>query len=130
MATPARVGYPSGTVEWSDGTNFTGVLWVELVPPSGWTEVGICGQVPHEPVSNYIPIMVRNGQFASSEDGLFFNADLSVPSTYYVYYAYEGGKSTQIAGPSAHFSVSGATFTFPSLTLTAPSSGTVVDPDA
>ena len=117
----------SNTFTWSDASNFNGFAVIGIVLP---TSGGVNWPYPSTenspetrfPIWSVIPI--ENG-VANQNVGLLYTADLNPPNTKYGWYAYDRAFK-QVAGPSATFTVTAATTSLPSLTLTAPSAGSVV----
>lgn len=126
MPTPLRKGVPIGTIAWSDGTPFDGVMGIGLkglVNGSGaaWPTIALSNQAVRRPVPVWAPIPIIEGAF-STEFGVYYNADLNPPNSQYIAYIYDNN-GVQVAGPTIAFTVSTPTFTPPSLTLTLPSVG-------
>jgi len=114
----------STVVQWSDGSNLTGFLLVGLVLPTGYTQGWYATTYPNVPVPTFLKVPINNGNFHPAE-GITYNASIEPPNTRYVCWYYDS-TGRQIAGPSGFFTVSTATCTPPSLTLTAPSSGSTL----
>lgn len=114
----------STVVQWSDGSNLTGFLLVGLVLPTGYTQGWYATTYPNVPVPTFLKVPINNGNFHPAE-GITYNADIEPTNTRYVCWYYDS-TGRQIAGPSGFFTVSTATCTPPALTLTAPSSGSVL----
>jgi hypothetical protein len=123
---------------WTDSTLFNGFVLIGLALPtaSGTQFLGV--RYGNAGISEAIPqftkIPVTDGLLNSS-CGLFYNADLTPPGSQYVAWTYvpngptAGGVCRMIAGPTATFEVTEATFTLPAMTLTVPTVGTVPTPD-
>lgn len=122
-----RVGAPTGTIQWSNGTNFNGYVWISF---KGMTGGG--GSVWGSPalasgrsisVTNIIPILNGNFQLGS----LFYNEDVVPPGTQYVA-NYFDSTNTAVGSQTAAFTVTAGTFTIPAVTLTPPSVGSAPTP--
>lgn len=128
MATPFRKAKISNTFTWSDGSNFTGYLYVALVIPtsggSDWPELHIDDISPRQrlPLRFIIPII--NGA-ANQNVSLIFNADINPPNSQYGAYIFDSARK-QVAGPSSLFTVTADPVAIPALTLTVPIAGSVV----
>jgi hypothetical protein len=126
MASELRYGKPSGTVVWSDGSLFDGILAVGIkgmVDGGGaaWPSATLGNRSLHRTLPIFAPIDIVEGVFDANA-GVFYNEDLTPPGTQYVAWYYDStGK--QVAGPSAAFTVTASSFTVPALTLTVPSIG-------
>ena len=131
MAT-IREGKPTtGSVTWSDGSNFNGYALCGLKSMTGYsdTQFSLVGRKNHWlPKSNYTQLPITEGQYVQNGAGLLYNADINPPGTYYVAWIYDNS-GEQIAGPSDPFQVSTATFTMPTFTLAAPSVGSNPTPN-
>lgn len=114
---------PSVTVQWSDGSNLTGFLLVGLVLPTGYQQGFYASYYPSVPVPTFLKVPIVNGTFNNSA-GILWNADIEPVNSRYIGWYYDGA-GNQIAGPTTFFSVSTATCTPPSLTLTAPTAGLI-----
>jgi len=125
---------PSTNVLWSDGTTlFTGYYLFELRIPSlggtAWTSINVNTNVNGIQVPQFAMIPIVNGTPYAGL-GLYYNADLTPPTTQYLAYLYDTSKR-QVAGPSSTFTVSAATFTPPTLTPTIPNAyATDTSPDS
>lgn len=123
MASELRYGKPSGTVLWSDGTLFDGVLAVGIKGMvdgggSAWPSTTLGNRSIRRILPIFAPIDIVEGQY-DGQAGVFFNEDLTPPGTQYVAWYYDTtGK--QVAGPSSAFTVTATSFTVPTLTLTIP----------
>lgn len=136
MATSPRAGKfsDSVTVEWSDGTDFTGYAYVALVPPTYGVdddatslEIRNFSAAPVE-VPDRIPIKIQEGKYIGSA-ALWYNADLTPPNSRYKMCLFDTTKR-QVTSFSDYFTVSTDPFTPPTLTPTVPSVGTnVPQPD-
>lgn len=128
MAAP-RSAKLSGTVQWDDGENFNGFIICLLVPPtksgSDWTAIytGTDTDSPRKVPTRFI-IPIVDGEYNQSL-GLFFNADLTPHNSQYAAYFYDS-TGTQIAGPTAVFSVTADPTTPTVPTLTAPVLGSTI----
>lgn len=123
----------SVSVAWSDATPFTGYYLFVLRDPSNgvtpWAELSLNTHAAGIRLPFYCMIPIVQGQ-PNTTVGLLYNADITPPTTQYIAYLYDSGKR-QIAGPSAPFTVSTATFTPPSFTATIPNTyGTNPAPDS
>lgn len=135
MSSP-RVGTLTGSITWSDGTNFNGFGVVGLVlPTSGgtnWPELSLEPGSPRQRLPLWSTIPIVDGAF-NNQVGLWYNADIDPPNTTYVIYYYDTSLK-QVGVPSGiadAFTISAAQTTPPVYTLTAPVAGTVVPtPDA
>jgi len=132
MSSTIREGKPTGTVTWSDGSNFNGFALCGLKSMSGHADtdftVGNAALANYLPRSNYTRLLIEEGQF-NQVASLIYNADINPPGTYYVAWIYDSS-GKQIAGPSTAFQVSSGTFTIPSLTLTVPTVGSAPTPNS
>lgn len=131
MASTPRYGKFSQdtTVTWSDGTLFTGILYVALVPPSydtvtddDATEVDYSAFFPAIKIPTRIGIPIIQGKYAS-QLGLYYNADLVPPNSRYACKLYDStGRS--VSSMSALFVVDENPIdTLPTITPTAPTVG-------
>lgn len=120
-----RVTKLTGTVQWDDGTNFTGYAKFELVMPTDALaqEWDVVFQAPGSsmtpvelPLWSVIPI--NEGVFNTSV-GLLYNADLVPHNTKYQATYYDQTLK-KIAGPTATFTVTTAETTPLVPTLSAP----------
>lgn len=125
----------SVTIQWSDGTAFSGFLLVGLVTPtlSGtpFAELSLSGQAPGERIPIFTRVPVVNGKFDNSV-GILYNSSIAPPETQYAcwYYDQSSNPPRRIAGPSTLFTVTTGTLTPPALTLTVPTPGvTAPTPD-
>lgn len=133
MTTP-RVGKISATstVAWTDGTPFTGYYLFVLRDPSDgttpWSFLTLNTGIQNFRIPWFSMIPIVQG-VPNDNVGLFYNADISPPTATYIGYLYDSSKR-QIAGPSAPFTVSTATFVPPTFTATVPNAyGTNPTPD-
>lgn len=121
-----RVGLPTGTIQWSDGTNFNGVVWISFKGMtsggSAWGSPTLANGRPIA-VTNIIPIL--NGSFQLG--GVFYNEDIVPPGTQYVA-NYFDSTNTAVGVQTAAFTVTAGTFTPPAVTLTVPSVGPAPTP--
>lgn len=134
MANP-RVGKLTGTISWSDGSLFNGFAVIGLVlPTSGgnpWPELSIEPNSPQQRIPIWSTIPISAGAFNTSV-GLWYNEDIDPPNTKYAIYYYDSSLE-QVGAPSSasdFFTITAATTTPPTYTLTVPIAGTVVpDPE-
>jgi hypothetical protein len=125
-----REGKPSisATVTWSDGTMFSGFALCGLKAMSGHTAnefTDINGRAL--PRSNFTQLLIRDGLYDQTA-GLVYNADINPPNTQYVAWYYDVS-GVQIAGPTTAFTVSSASVSIPTETLTVPTAGSNPTPD-
>lgn len=133
MPTSLRKGVPTGTVTWSDGTPFDGMLWIglkSLVNGSAvaWPTISLGNRASKRSVPIWSPIPIAEGAYGT-DFGVWYSADLTPHNSQYIAYYYDSN-GVQIAGPSSAFSVSTPTFSVPALTLTVPSMGSNPTPDS
>lgn len=133
MPTSLRKGVPTGTVSWSDGTPFDGVLWIglkSLVNGSAvaWPTFSLGNRSSRRVIPIWSPIPIAEGAYGTNF-GVWYNADITPHDSQYIAYYYDSN-GVQIAGPSSAFSVSSATFSVPALTLTVPTMGSNPTPDS
>lgn len=135
MSTP-RVGKFSQdtTISWSDGSLFTGILYVALVPPEyseddDATSVDYLTFYPPQKIADRVGIPVVNGKFNNAL-GLFYNEDLSPPNSRYACRLYDITKRA-VTSMSSLFEVDNNPIdTLPALAPTAPAVGdTIPQPD-
>jgi hypothetical protein len=111
----------SGTVQWSDGVNFDGYVKVEVVFPTGWTNLfkktSPTGTTPVK-LPEWCVIPIEDGSFLQ-EVGLYYNSDMTPHNTKYQATYYDK-TLTQVGATTATFSVTSDTTTPPIPTLTAP----------
>ncbi len=123
MASELRYGKPSGTVLWSDGSSFDGMLGIGIkgmVDGGGaaWPSTVLGNRSIRRILPIWAPIDIVEGQF-DSNGGVFFNEDLTPPGTQYIA-SYFDTTGKLVAGPSTAFTVTATSFTVPALTLTVP----------
>lgn len=130
MANP-RSAKLSGTITWSDGSNFNGFAVVALVFPtsggSAWPELVIEPGSPRQRIPVWSTIPIVNGVFNQS-CGLWFNADINPPNTKYAIFYYDAANKL-VASPSSDsdfFTVTADPTTPTTYTLTVPTAGTAV----
>ena len=130
MSSP-RVGTLTGTITWSDGTNFNGFGVVGLVLPTSsgvaWPELSLEPGTPRQRLPLWSTIPIVEGTF-NNQVGLWYNADINPPNTQYVIYYYDTSLK-QVGIPSSisdAFTISAAQTTPPTYTLTVPIAGTTV----
>ena len=129
IRTPPRLSRPTGTISWSDGSDFNGYAWVGLsVPTSGgttWDGVSFPGGLG---VPRAFILPIEEGEF-HSQAKLYYNADLVPPVTQYKARFFDRNNVEITASAGTAFTVTASTFTIPSVTLTSPSAGSVPTPD-
>lgn len=122
-----RAGLPSGTVQWSDGTNFNGSVWIAFTGmQSGSATWGSPALPSGRPIASQYLIQIIDGKY-DGIGGVFYNADVVPPGTAYVANYYDS-TNTPVGSQTAQFSVTASTFTIPSVTLTPPIIGTIPTP--
>ncbi len=132
MPSTPRVGkFPQDTeITWSDGSLFTGILYVALVPPEyaeddDATSVDYLAFYPPQKIPTRVGIPIVEGQFNNSL-GLFFNEDLAPPNSRYACRLYDITKRA-VTSMSALFEVDNDPIdTLPSLNPTAPVVGDTI----
>lgn len=136
MPSTPRVGkFPqSTTISWSDGSLFTGILYVALVPPEyseddDATSVDYLAFYPALKIPTRVGIPIIEGKFNDSL-GLFYNEDLTPPNSRYACRLYDITKRA-VTSMSALFEVDANPIdTLPALAPTAPAVGdTIPQPD-
>lgn len=130
MSQPRIAKFDSSVViEWSDGTLFSGYLYIALIAPTyggsdDATSIEVKNFAPPCQVPNRIPVPVKDGKINGS-CGLFYNADLRPPNTRYEYCLFDTTKR-QVTSFSTPFLVTADPVTLPVLTPTAPTYGSNV----
>lgn len=130
MSTP-RTAKLSGTIQWSDGSNFNGFGVVGLVfPTSGgaaWPELSIEPNSPRQRIPQWAVIPIVDGAF-NNQVGLWFNADIDPPNTKYAIFYYDSSNKLvgQPSSSSDFFQVTADPVAPPTYTLTVPTAGTSV----
>jgi hypothetical protein len=132
MAEP-RIAKLAGTVQWSDGVDFSGYAVFGLVMPetggTDWPFLSQGGTTP-DPVriSQWSVIPIEQGAFNEAL-GLFYNGDIVPQNSKYVVYYYDKNL-VKIAEDTTPFSVTADPTTPVIPTLTAPVAGsTIPTPD-
>lgn len=112
---PTNIGKPSNTLTWSDGSNFSGYIRIQISLPSSYDQAFIISNLIEQMIPLDMVIPVTNGVIDNS-CGVWYNSDLSPFGTTYTWSAYDSSFK-KIVGPSASFTVSSSTFSLPSLTI-------------
>lgn len=127
----ARVGKPTGTITWSDGSLFNGFAVVGIVLPttggSAYPEIQLEGNTSRFEIPIWATIPIKDGAF-HSQSGLWYNADINPPNTKYAIYYYDSAW-VQIAGPASSsdfFLVASESFTPTTYTLNVPTLSTTI----
>jgi len=130
MSTP-RISKLSGTITWSDGSNFNGFATLGLVFPTSsgtaWPELTLEPHQPRQVIPTWSTIPINDGEFNQAL-GVWFTADINPPNTKYcIYYFDTSGK--RVGSPSTDadfFTVTADPTTPTTYTLTVPIAGTAV----
>ena len=131
MPTAPRVAKLSGTITWSDGSNFNGFAVIGLVfPTSGgnnWPALTIEPNSPKQEIPQWTAVPIVDGSF-NNQIGLWYNTDIDPPNTKYAIwyldaaYKYVGSPTNS----SDFFQVTADPTAPPTYTLTVPIAGTTV----
>lgn len=132
MASP-NIGKLTGTITWSDSSLFNGYAVVGLVLPTSsgtaWPELTLEPGSPRQRLPLWSTIPIINGEF-NQQIGLWYNEDIDPPNSKYAIYYYDSALRDPAVGVPVDFNdfftISAATTTPPTYTLTAPIAGTVV----
>lgn len=112
---PTNIGKPTNTLTWSDGSNFSGYVRIQISLPSGYDQAFIISNIIEQMIPLDYIFPVNNGVIDNSI-GVWYNSDISPFGTTYAWSAYDTTFKL-ISGPSASFTVSSSSFTLPSLTI-------------
>lgn len=112
---PTNIGKPTNTLTWSDGSNFSGYIRIQISLPSGYDQAFIISNLIEQMIPLDMIMPVTNGVIDNS-CGVWYNSDLSPFGTTYTWSVYDSSFK-KITGPSASFTVSSSTFSLPSLTI-------------
>jgi hypothetical protein len=126
MAAAPRRSLLTGTIKWSDGSNFNGYLLLGIAMPSSgsaYTYVGMSNDSPIQRIPQFCTIPIIDGAFNPAAK-VFYNEDLEPPTSKYVPYWYDAQKRL-ISGPGALFVVSTETTPIVAPTLTVPTAPTI-----
>lgn len=127
MTTP-RIGKFSQdtTITWSDGTLFTGVLYVALVPPTYGANDDATGVdfsfYPEISIPSRLGIPIVQGKFSSGL-GLYYNEDLLPPESRYACRLYDTTLRAVTSMSSTFVVDNDPIDTLPALSPTAPTVG-------
>jgi len=109
------VGKPTNTLTWSDGTAFSGYVRILTSFPDDYDQAfKIADHYEQMLPQDYI-LPVSHGVI-NNNLAVWYNSEISPFGTTYAWEAYDS-TFRKIAGPSASFTVSTASFTLPSLTI-------------
>lgn len=121
-----RTATLSGTVNWSDGSAFTGYVYVGLALPVNsdgvWTKAYLKDQsYPPVRIPRWTTVCIEEGVF-DPQTKLYFNADLTPPGTKYLAYWYDQANRRiypATGATAALFTIDATPFaiTLPTLTL-------------
>jgi hypothetical protein len=126
-----QIGKLTGTITWSDGSNFNGFAVIGLVFPTSsgaaWPELSLEPNSFRQRIPQWSVIPIVDGAFNSSV-GLFYNENIDPPNTKYAIYYYDSSNKV-VGSPSApadFFIISAPTTTPTMYTLTVPIAGTAI----
>lgn len=120
----ARVSKIGGTYAWSDGTAFTGTVYIGVYKPTPYQTYALADRMPPRILGNMIGIPITAG-VPYDGCGVYYNADLVPAACMYSGYFYD--PNGKFIAESAKFTVSGGTFTIPATVLPV-AAGTLVGP--
>jgi hypothetical protein len=121
--------YNTTQIVYSGGQPFTGFILIGIVSPTNgagtttYMPSTLGYTFPDYPLPTFTRASVING-YLDGISGCYYNADMNPPNTQYVAWYYDEN-GTQLAGPTAFYTVSTPTNQPPLLTLTTPTVGSV-----
>jgi hypothetical protein len=134
MPSEPRKANLAGTVSWSDGTPFTGYIYIGVAFPTSvdpnvtYATVWMNNQYPPQRLPKWYKIPIVQGVYEQTAR-IYYTADINPPNTRYCYYFYDVNGNL-LYGPSALFTVTTTPHTITYLTLPVPTVGTVApDPN-
>jgi hypothetical protein len=130
MAEP-RNAKLSGTILWSDGSNFNGFAIIGLVLPTSsgvaWPELTIEPNSPRQRLPLWLTVPIINGAY-NQQIGVWFNEDIDPPNSKYCSYFFDSSMK-QLAGPTTpadFFTVTVDPTPLAAPTLTVPIAGVTI----
>jgi hypothetical protein len=129
MPSEPRKANLAGTVQYTDGTPFTGYIYIGVAFPTSvdpnvtYATVWMNNQYPPQRLPKWYKIPIVQGVYEQTAR-IYYTADINPPNTRYCYYFYDVNENL-LYGPSSLFTVTTTPHTITYLTVPLPTATTV-----